>query len=64
VKGAAVLVAAGSAFAGCGIGGLLLGIWLDHWQRTQYYAVVGLFAGIAIGGYAAFRMLLQQTNAS
>jgi putative F0F1-ATPase subunit (Ca2+/Mg2+ transporter) len=64
VKGAAVLVAAGSAFAGGGIAGLLIGIWVDHWQGTQYYAVAGLFAGVALGGYAAFRMLLQQTNES
>jgi F0F1-type ATP synthase assembly protein I len=63
VKGAAAIVAAGSAFAGGGVGGLLIGIWLDHAQRTQYYAVIGLFAGIVLGGYAAFRMLLRQTNA-
>jgi len=64
VKSAAALVAAGSAFAGGGIGGLLIGIWLDHAYRTQYYVVVGLFAGVVLGGYVAFRMLLQQTNAS
>jgi len=63
VKGAAGIIAAGSAFAGAGIAGLLIGIWLDHAQRTQYYAVGGLFAGIVLGGYAAFRLLLQ-TNAS
>jgi len=63
VKGAAGVVAAGSAFAGAGVAGLLIGIWLDRAQQTQYYAVVGLFVGIAVGGYAAFRMLLQ-TNAS
>lgn len=64
MKTAAGIIAAGSAFAGGGIGGLLAGIWLDHAQRTQYYAVIGLFVGIALGGYAAFRVLLQQTNAS
>jgi len=63
VKGAAGVIAAGSAFAGAGVAGLLIGIWLDRAQQTQYYAVVGLFVGIAVGGYAAFRMLLQ-TNAS
>ena len=61
MKGAAAIVAAGSAFAGAGIGGLLIGIWLDHALRTQYYAVAGLFAGILVGGYAAFRLLLQTT---
>jgi len=63
VKSAAALVAAGSAFAGGGIGGLLLGVWFDHVYKTQYLVVLGLFAGIVLGGYAAFRMLLQQTNA-
>jgi hypothetical protein len=63
VNGAAGVIAAGSAFAGAGVAGLLIGIWLDRAQQTQYYAVVGLFVGIAVGGYAAFRMLLQ-TNAS
>jgi hypothetical protein len=59
VKGAAAIIAAGSAFAGAGVGGLLIGIWLDHAQRTDYYAVIGLFAGILVGGYAAFRLLFQ-----
>lgn len=63
MKGAAGIVAAGSAFAAAGVGGLVIGIWLDHVQRTQYYAVAGLFAGIVLGGYAAFRMLVQ-SNAS
>lgn len=63
MNGAAGVIAAGSAFAGAGVAGLLIGIWLDRAQQTQYYAVVGLFVGIAVGGYAAFRMLLQ-TNAS
>jgi len=57
VKGAAAIIAAGSAFAGAGLGGLLIGIWLDHAHRTEYYAVIGLFAGIVAGGYAAFRLL-------
>ena len=60
MKGAAGVIAAGSALAGSGILGLLLGIWLDHARRTDYYAVIGLFAGIIVGGYAAYRLL--QTN--
>ena len=60
MKGAAGVIAAGSAFAGSGIAGLLIGIWLDHARRTEYCAVIGLFAGIIVGGYAAFRLL--QTN--
>lgn len=63
MKGAAGIIAAGSAFAGAGVGGLLVGIWLDHVGGTQYFAVAGLFAGIALGGYTAFRMLVR-TNIS
>jgi hypothetical protein len=63
MKGAAAVIAAGSAFAGSAVGGLLLGVWLDHVRRTDYLAVIGLFAGIVAGGYAAFRLLLQ-SNAS
>jgi hypothetical protein len=63
VKAAAGIIAAGSAFAGTGVAGLLIGIWADHAQRTQYFAVIGLFVGIVLGGYVAFRLLLQ-TNAS
>lgn len=63
MKGAAGVIAAGSAFAGGGIGGLLIGIALDHARHTEYFAVAGLFAGVALGGYAAFRLLVQ-TNIS
>ncbi len=63
MKGAAGIIAAGSAFAGASVAGLLIGIWVDHTQQTQYFVVIGLFAGIVLGGYAAFRLLLQ-TNAS
>jgi hypothetical protein len=63
VKGAAETIAAGSAFAGAAVGGLLIGIALDHARHTEYLAVAGLFAGIALGGYAAFRLLVQ-TNIS
>jgi F0F1-type ATP synthase assembly protein I len=63
VKSAAGLIAAGSAFAGGGIAGLLIGIWLDHARGTQYFAVAGLFAGIVLGAYSAFRLLVR-TNIS
>jgi acid phosphatase family membrane protein YuiD len=63
VKGAAGVIAAGSAFAVAAVGGLLIGIALDHARHTEYFAVSGLFAGIALGGYAAFRLLVQ-TNIS
>ncbi len=63
MKGPASVIAAGSAFAGAAVAGLLIGIWLDHARHTEYFAAAGLFAGIALGGYAAFRLLVQ-TNIS
>lgn len=63
MKGASALIAAGSAFAGSAVLGLLLGIWLDQLRRTEFLAVAGLFAGVLVGAYAAYRLLLQ-SNAS
>ncbi len=63
MKGATAVVAAGSAFTGAAVGGLLIGVWLDHARHTEYFAVAGLFAGVALGGYTAFRLLVQ-TNIS
>ncbi|HEV2261397.1 MAG TPA: AtpZ/AtpI family protein [Candidatus Rubrimentiphilum sp.] len=61
MKAAVALIAAGSAFAGAAIGGLVLGIWFDHVARTGFYAVVGLFVGMAAGAYAAFRLFVQSS---
>ena len=63
MKGAAAVIAAGSAFAGSAVAGLLAGIWLDHVRRTEFLAVAGLFAGAIVGAYAAYRLLVQ-SNAS
>lgn len=63
MKGAAAVIAAGSAFAGSAVGGLLLGIWLDRMRHSEYLAVAGLFAGAIAGAYAAYRLLLQSTPA-
>ena len=57
MKGAAGVIAAGSAFAGSAVGGLLIGIALDRARHTEYFVVAGLFAGFALGGYSAFRLL-------
>lgn len=63
MKGAAGVIAAGSAFAGAAVAGLLIGIAVDHVRHTEYFAAAGLFAGVVLGGYAAFRLLVQ-TNIS
>jgi len=59
MKGAAAVIAAGSAFTGCALAGLVLGIALDRYLHQTFYIVVGLFAGVFLGGYAGIRLLLQ-----
>ncbi|HEX3671126.1 MAG TPA: AtpZ/AtpI family protein [Candidatus Cybelea sp.] len=39
--------------------GLLAGLWLGERLRVPSLAAAGLFAGLALGGYSAYRMLLR-----
>ena len=52
-------LAAGGAFAGTAVAGLLAGIWLAERTKVPILAAAGLFAGLALGGYSAFRLLLR-----
>ena len=54
------LVAAGGTFAGAALLGLLSGIWLAARTGQQLWVLGGLFAGLALGGYAAVRMLISE----
>ncbi len=56
------LVAAGGTFAGAALLGLLLGIWLAGRTGQQLWVLGGLFAGLALGGFSAVRMLLAETR--
>lgn len=56
---AAAIVGAGVSFAVLVLGGLLLGIWLAGKTGQQLWVLAGLFAGLAVGGYAAFRLILR-----
>lgn len=53
------VLGAGGAFAGTTVVGLLAGIWLAERLRLPFLAAAGLFAGLALGGYSAYRMLLR-----
>jgi F0F1-type ATP synthase assembly protein I len=53
----APLLAAGSTFAATVVIGLLAGIWLDHRLGTSYWVLVLFFAGLALGAYAAWRLV-------
>jgi F0F1-type ATP synthase assembly protein I len=57
VKTVFALAGAGGAFAGTVVAGLALGWWLDMHLHTQYWLVLLLFAGLALGGYAAYRLI-------
>ncbi|MBC5815835.1 MAG: AtpZ/AtpI family protein [Candidatus Eremiobacteraeota bacterium] len=54
------LVAAGGTFAGSALLGLVLGIWLAGRTNQPLWVLGGIFAGLALGGWSAFRMLVQE----
>jgi len=56
------LVAAGGTFAGSALLGLLLGIWLGGRTNQPLWVLAGIFAGIVLGGWSAFRMLVQELH--
>ena len=51
------VLAAGGSFAGCVLAGLLAGIWLGRATGSQMWVFGGFLAGMALGGYSAFRLL-------
>lgn len=50
------IAAAGAAFAGSVVVALGIAVWLGG-REHQEYVLIGLFAGIAIGGYSAYRLV-------
>jgi len=59
MKSLVPLLGAGGTFAGCAIAGFAIGIWADQHTGSRYYTLIGLFAGMGIGGYGAVRLLLR-----
>jgi hypothetical protein len=57
MKGIAPVLGAGGTFAGLAIVGLAVGAVVDQRTASQFYALLGLFIGMALGGYGAFRLL-------
>lgn len=53
------VLAAGGTFAITTIAGLFAGAWLAARFNAPLVTVVGLFLGLALGGYSAFRMLMR-----
>lgn len=59
MKRVAPALGAGGTFAGLSILGLAVGSAIDQRTGSQFYALIGLFVGMALGGYGAFRLLMR-----
>jgi len=57
VKTLLPVIAAGSAFAGAAVLGLLAGVLVASRRGEPLWAPAGLMLGAAVGAYSAFRML-------
>ena len=53
------VLAAGGTFAATTLAGLFAGAWLAGRMRAPIVVVAGLFVGLALGGYCAYRLLLR-----
>ncbi|HLX25657.1 MAG TPA: AtpZ/AtpI family protein [Candidatus Cybelea sp.] len=53
------VLGAGGTFAVATVGGLFAGVWLADRLRVPILAAAGLFVGLALGGYSAYRLLLR-----
>ena len=59
MKGILPVLAAGGTFAMTALAGLAAGIWLGRATGAPLWALGGLMAGIAAGGYSAYRLLMR-----
>jgi hypothetical protein len=41
------------------LAGLFAGVWLSERMRAPILVVAGLFLGLALGGYSAYRLLMR-----
>ena len=57
MRGLGPVLASGSTFVACTLAGLLAGIWVSSRSGQSLWVPAGLFGGLALGGYAAFRLL-------
>ncbi|HKE37850.1 MAG TPA: hypothetical protein VKB39_10460 [Candidatus Baltobacteraceae bacterium] len=52
-------IAAGGSFAMTTLAGLALGIWIGGRTGQGLWALAGLFGGLVVGSYAAYRLLMR-----
>jgi len=53
------VVAAGGTFAMTTLAGLVIGIWIGSRSGQGLWALAGLFVGLALGGYSAYRLMMR-----
>jgi hypothetical protein len=63
VKGLLPVVGAGASFAGCTLAGLAAGWAIGSRTGHPLWVVGGMAAGLALGGYSAYRLLMQSLSA-
>jgi putative F0F1-ATPase subunit (Ca2+/Mg2+ transporter) len=59
MRGVLPVVAAGGTFAAMTVAGLFAGVWLAARLRAPAVVAAGLFIGLALGGYSAYRLLMR-----
>ncbi len=59
MKGALAVIAAGGTFTGTVIVAIIAGIVFDHRLGRSDVVVYAFFAGLLLGGYAAWRLVAQ-----
>jgi len=57
VKAVLPVISAGATFAVTALCGLLAGILLARTTGAPLWTAAGMFAGLLLGGYSAFRLL-------
>ena len=53
------VLAAGGTFAAATLAGLFAGFWIGRATGQPLWVIGGLAAGLGLGGYSAYRMLLR-----
>ncbi len=59
MKAVTPVLAAGGTFAVTALAGLFAGVWLGERFRAPVFVAAGLFLGLALGGYSAYRLMLR-----
>jgi uncharacterized protein YneF (UPF0154 family) len=59
VKSVAPVLAAGSTFAVATLAGLFAGVWIGHRTGQPLWVPAGLLAGLGLGAFSAFRLLMR-----